>query len=147
IFDVRQHGRDLHKFLRDLEEVLIRTLSDFGLEAHREPGFTGAWVANEKVAAIGIKVAKWVSMHGFALNVGNDLRLFQKIVPCGIADRGVTSLSRLLGRPVSLAEVKPRIVAHTQAVFNLQLEPVSLAQAQQRSGLTSIAPAPPEFTR
>ncbi len=124
IFDVRLHGRDLHKFLRNLEEVLIRTLGEFGLEAHRVPNFTGAWVGAEKVAAIGIKVAKWVSMHGFALNVCNDLRLFQMIVPCGIADRGVTSISRLLGRSIEVEAVKPIAIAHAQAVFEMTLTPL-----------------------
>ncbi len=134
IFDVSAHGRDLHKFLRDLEEVLIRTLGDFGLKAHRKAGFTGAWVGDEKVAAIGIKVTKWVSMHGFALNVCNDLSLFHTIVPCGIADRGVTSISRLVGRTVSLDEVKPKIVHHTEQVFGLILSPRELCELEEVSG-------------
>jgi lipoyl(octanoyl) transferase len=100
IFDVAQHGRDLHQFLRDLEQAIIDALRAFGVEAHREAGYTGVWVGNAKIAAIGVKVTKWVSMHGFALNVNNDLSLFQTIVPCGIADRPVTSLQQVLGRAV-----------------------------------------------
>lgn len=120
IFDVSQHGRDLHKFLRDLEEVLIRALAEFGIGAHREAGFTGAWVGNAKIAAIGIKVTRWVSMHGFALNVNNDLRLFQTIVPCGIADRPVTSMEQVLGHPVPMDAVKRSVVQAFEAVFGLE---------------------------
>lgn len=124
IFDVARHGRDLHKFLRDIEEALIVALGEFGIQAHREAGYTGVWVGNAKIAAIGIKVTKWVSMHGFALNVNNDLRLFQTIVPCGIADRPVTSMQHLLGQLVSMEAVK-RIVARAfEVVFGLRLSPV-----------------------
>lgn len=119
IFDVSQHGRDLHKFLRDLEEVLIRALAEFGIEAHREAGYTGAWVGDAKIAAIGIKVTKWVSMHGFALNVSNDLHLFQTIVPCGIADRPVTSMQQILGHEVPMESVKQSVVKAFEEVFEL----------------------------
>jgi lipoyl(octanoyl) transferase len=120
IFDVSQHGRDLHKFLRDLEEVLIRALAEFGIEAHREASYTGAWVGDAKIAAIGIKVTKWVSMHGFALNVSNDLRLFQTIVPCGIADRPVTSMQQILGHEVPMGTVKQSIAKAFEEVFELR---------------------------
>ncbi|MEN3000214.1 MAG: lipoyl(octanoyl) transferase LipB [Armatimonadota bacterium] len=123
IFDLRAYGRDLHHFLRQLEEVLIRVLATYGIEAGRMPGFTGVWVGDEKIAAIGIKVARWVSMHGFALNVNNDLSLFQLIVPCGIADRGVTSIQRVLGAPVPMEEVKARVIQQFEAVFGLRLCP------------------------
>jgi len=121
IFDVSQHGRDLHQFLRDLEQAIIDALRAFGVEAHREAGYTGVWVGNAKIAAIGIKVTKWVSMHGFALNVNNDLRLFQTIVPCGIADRPVTSLQQVLGRVVSMETVKQNIVQSFERVFGIDL--------------------------
>ncbi|MCS6918326.1 MAG: lipoyl(octanoyl) transferase LipB, partial [Fimbriimonadales bacterium] len=120
IFDISQHGRDLHKFLRDLEETLIRTLAAFGIQAHRETGFTGAWVKNAKIAAIGIKASKWVSMHGFALNVNNDLSLFNTIVPCGIADRPVTSIAQVLGRAMPMDAVKQRVVQAFEEVFGLK---------------------------
>lgn len=119
IFDVAQHGRDLHKFLRDIEQAIIDALRAFGVEAHREAGYTGVWVGNAKIAAIGIKVTKWVSMHGFALNVNNDLRLFQTIVPCGIADRPVTSLQQVLGRAVPMEQVKHEIARAFEQVFKV----------------------------
>ena len=121
IFDVAQHGRDLHKFLRDIEQAIIDALREFGVEAHREAGYTGVWIGDAKIAAIGIKVTKWVSMHGFALNVNNDLRLFQTIVPCGIADRPVTSLQQALGRVVSMETVKQNIVQSFERVFGIDL--------------------------
>ena len=121
IFDVAQHGRDLHKFLRDIEQAIIDALRAFGIEAHREAGYTGVWVGDAKIAAIGIKVTKWVSMHGFALNVNNDLRLFQTIVPCGIADRPVTSLQQVLGRVVPMETVKQNIVRSFERVFGIEL--------------------------
>jgi lipoyl(octanoyl) transferase len=123
IFDLRAHGRDLHRFLRQLEEGLIRLLSEYGIQAGRMSGYTGVWVGNEKIAAIGIKVARWVSMHGFALNVNNDLSLFRLIVPCGIADRGVTSIRQLLGKPFPMPEVKARAARQLGAVFGLELCP------------------------
>jgi len=119
IFDVAQHGRDLHKFLRDIEQAIIDALRAFGVEAHREVGYTGVWVDDAKIAAIGIKVTKWVSMHGFALNVNNDLRLFQTIVPCGIADRPVTSLQQVLGRAVPMEQVKHEIARAFERVFKI----------------------------
>ncbi|MCS7208993.1 MAG: lipoyl(octanoyl) transferase LipB [Fimbriimonadales bacterium] len=125
IFDVAQHGRDLHKFLRDLEEALIRALAEFGIAAHREAGYTGVWVNNAKIAAIGIKVTKWVSMHGFALNVNNDLRLFATIVPCGIADRPVTSMQQVLGYTVPMEQVKRSVAKAFEEVFQLQFVPVA----------------------
>jgi lipoyl(octanoyl) transferase len=120
IFDVAQHGRDLHKFLRDLEQAIIDALRAFGVEAHREAGYTGVWVGDAKIAAIGVKVTKWVSMHGFALNVNNDLRLFQTIVPCGIADRPVTSLQQVLGRAVPIEQVKHAVARAFGQVFGLR---------------------------
>ena len=136
IFDVSQHGRDLHKFLRDIEQAIIDALHAFGVEAHRESGYTGVWVGNAKIAAIGIKVTKWVSMHGFALNVNNDLRLFQTIVPCGIADRPVTSLQQVLGGAVPMEQVKHAMARAFERVFritfrytsqNTEVEPCELS--------------------
>ncbi len=124
IFDIKQRGRDLHRFLRDLEETLIRALSEFGIEAHREAGYTGVWTGDAKIAAIGIKASQWVSMHGFALNVNNDLRLFQTIVPCGIADRPVTSIAQVQGRAVPMESVKQAVVRAFEAVFGLRFTPI-----------------------
>ncbi|MCX5653408.1 MAG: lipoyl(octanoyl) transferase LipB [Planctomycetota bacterium] len=111
------HGRDVHRYLRDLEEVLIRTLARFGVAGGRTEGQTGVWVGQEKIAAIGVAVSRWVTWHGFALNVSTNLAHFGLIVPCGITDKGVTSLSRLLGRPVGVAEVKPVLVECMTEVF------------------------------
>lgn len=106
IVDLTPRGRDLHRFLRDLEEVLIRTLAGFGIAASRAAGLTGVWVADAKVAAMGIRVSRWITHHGFALNVDTDLSYFDLIVPCGIADRRVTSMAELLGRPVERERVE-----------------------------------------
>jgi lipoyl(octanoyl) transferase len=111
------HGRDVHRYMRDLEEVLIRTLARFGVEGGRAEGQTGVWVGNEKIAAIGVAVRRWVTWHGFALNVATNLAHFGLIVPCGITGKGVTSLARLLGRPVGVAEVKPALVEYMAEVF------------------------------
>ena len=117
IVDLAARDRDLHRFLRDLEEVLIRALATFGLAAGRTPGLTGVWIGDAKVAAIGIRVSRWITHHGFALNVTTDLELFNLIVPCGIRDRGVTSMSHLLGRDVALSEPAGRIVEAMGEVF------------------------------
>lgn len=97
IVDLRERARDVHRYLRDLEEVLIRALAGWEIEAGRIPGLTGVWVGTEKVAAIGVGVKRWIAYHGFALNVDVELSLFDLIVPCGLAGRGVTSVARLLG--------------------------------------------------
>jgi len=112
---------DVHKYVRDLEEVLIRTASGYGVAAERVEGLTGVWVGREKLAAIGVRIARWVTSHGFAFNVTTNLDYFDLIVPCGIADRGVTSLARLTGQPVSLAEVGDRTAEQFAKVFNLKL--------------------------
>jgi lipoyl(octanoyl) transferase len=117
ILDLKPDRQDVHRYVRDIEEVLIRTAADYGIEAGRVEGLTGVWVGREKLAAIGVRIARWVTSHGFALNVTTDLDYFNLIVPCGIADRGVTSLARLLGRAVELREVEDRIVAHFCRVF------------------------------
>lgn len=123
IVDLNDHYRDVHRYLRDLEEVLIRLLGDYGLRADRVAGLSGVWVGMDKVAAMGVHVSRWVTSHGFALNVTTELSDFRRIVPCGIRDRGVTSMAQLLGRPVALDEVADRTAAHFAAVFGLQWQP------------------------
>lgn len=118
IIDLKPDRQDVHRYVRDLEEVLIRTAAEYGIEAARVEGLTGVWVGREKLAAIGVRIARWVTSHGFALNVATDLNYFDLIVPCGIADRGVTSLARLLGRAVDRREVEDHIVAHFCRVFD-----------------------------
>src|SRR5881296_2634751 len=112
IVDLKPDRCDVHRYVRDLEEVLIRTAADYGISARRIDGLTGVWVGDEKLAAIGVRISRWVTSHGFALNVATDLENFDLIVPCGIADRGVTSLSRLLSRPIDIRDVQDRVAGH-----------------------------------
>ena len=106
ILDLKPDRCDVHRYVRDIEDVMIRTAAAFGVVAARVPGLTGAWVGDEKLAAIGVRIARWVTSHGFAFNVNTTLGHFDFIVPCGISDRGVTSLQKLLGRPVPMGEVE-----------------------------------------
>jgi lipoyl(octanoyl) transferase len=116
IVDLSGIKRDVGWYVRTLEEAMIRASADFGVTAFRVPGKTGIWVpagdTEEKLAAIGVHISRWVTSHGFAFNVSTDLRYFDLIVPCGIADRKATSLEKLLSRRVSLDDVKPRLVHH-----------------------------------
>jgi lipoyl(octanoyl) transferase len=118
IIDLRPDRCDVHRYARDLEEVLIRTAGDYGIRAGRVEGLTGVWVGGDKLAAIGVRIARWVTSHGFALNVSTDLENFDLIVPCGIPGRGVTSLERLLGRAVNRREVEARMAMHFCRVFD-----------------------------
>ncbi|MDT8339920.1 MAG: lipoyl(octanoyl) transferase LipB [Longimicrobiales bacterium] len=121
ILDLKPDRRDLHRYLRDLEEALIRTVARFGVRAWREEGLTGVWTDAGKVAAIGVRVSSgWITSHGFALNVDPDLSHFGWIVPCGIADRAVASLAGLVGRPVPVAEVAPVAARELADVFGLR---------------------------
>ena len=117
ILDLRPDRRDVARYLRDLEEALIRTLRTYGLAASRSEGLTGVWVGDRKIAALGVHLSRWVTTHGFALNVTTDLDHFDLIVPCGIRTRGVTSMARLLSRDVPLDEVAARFVPEFAAVF------------------------------
>lgn len=117
IFSLETRGKDLHRYLRDLEEAVIRTLAHFGVEGRRFSPHTGVWVAEEKICAMGIKVRKWVTMHGLALNCDVDLAPFELIIPCGIRGYGVTSLSKELGRQVTVAEVQPVLLDCLSEVF------------------------------
>ena len=117
IVDLGPRDRDLHRYLRDLEEVVIRALADFGIFAGRSPGLTGVWVGAGKVAAIGIRVSRWVTHHGFALNVDTDLASFDLIVPCGLAGRPVTSMRALLGRGVERFAVEDALERAFRDVF------------------------------
>jgi len=117
ILDLAPDRCDVHRYVRDLEEVMIRACADYGVAAGRVAGLTGTWVGEEKIGAIGVRIARWVTSHGFAFNVANDLRPFQMIVPCGIRGRGVTSLERLLGRVVPMADAEARLARHFAAVF------------------------------
>jgi len=121
ILDLDRHFTDVHKYLRYLEEVIIKTCSDFGINAGRIDGLTGVWVGDQKICAMGIRCSRWVTMHGFALNVSTDLTYFDHIVPCGISDKKVSGLSDLLNIPVDPDTVKERISAHFSDQFGVQL--------------------------
>ena len=119
ILDLRPDRCDVHRYVRDLEEVLIRTAGAFGVQASRDSGLTGIWVGNDKLAAIGVRVSRWVTSHGFALNISTDLGYFDLIRPCGIEGRGVTSLARLTGVPVQIGEVTTVLIEAFETVFGL----------------------------
>jgi lipoyl(octanoyl) transferase len=117
ILDLKPDRCDVHKYVRDLEEVMIRAAGEFGLDAGRVTGLTGAWVGADKLGAIGVRISRWITSHGFALNVSTDLEYFNLIVPCGITSGGVTSLEKAAGRPVSMADAQAAIVQHFSQVF------------------------------
>ncbi len=121
IINLKPDRCDVHRYVRDLEEVLIRTIADFGVTGTRITGLTGVWVGNEKIAAIGVRIARWITSHGFALNVATDLNYFQMIVPCGISDKGVTSLSKLVGRSIDIQNVAQRAATHFGEVFSREM--------------------------
>jgi lipoyl(octanoyl) transferase len=117
ILDLKPDRCDVHRYVRDLEDVMIRVCADCGVTAGRIKGLTGTWVGNEKIGAIGVRISRWITSHGFAFNVNTDLDDFQLIVPCGITDHGVTSLEKATGRTLSLAEVEDRVAVQFAAVF------------------------------
>ena len=117
ILDLKPDRCDVHRYIRDLEEVMIHVCADYGVKAGRIDGLTGAWIGNEKVGAIGVRISRWITSHGFAFNVNTNLADFQLIVPCGIADHGVTSLERATGRTLPLSEVEDRVIDQFAAVF------------------------------
>ena len=134
ILDLRPDRCDVHRYVRDLEAVLIRTAATLGVVAGRSQGLTGAWVGSEKLAAIGVRIARWVTSHGFAFNVTTNLSHFGLIVPCGITDKGVTSLERLLGRAVPMAEVESAAIEAFAEVFERQPfhQPVAVSATSRR---------------
>jgi lipoyl(octanoyl) transferase len=121
ILDLKPDRCDVHRYVRDLEEVLVRAVAGYGIVSHRLPGLTGTWVGNEKLAAIGVRIARWVTSHGFALNVSTNLGHFGLIVPCGITGKGVTSMNILSRRSISMTEVEASVAAAFCVVFDRQL--------------------------
>jgi lipoyl(octanoyl) transferase len=117
ILDLRPDRQDVHRYVRDLEEIMIRVCADFGVSAHRVANLSGTWVDSAKIGAIGVRISRWITSHGFAFNVTTDLDYFRLIVPCGISDRGVTSLAKVSGKAYSPAEVEDRLLHHFAAVF------------------------------
>lgn len=130
ILDLDQFFTDVHKYVRFLEEAVIRTLAEYGIEAGREEGYTGVWLEGRpkrKICAIGVHLKRWVTMHGFAFNVNTDLAYFGHIIPCGIADKDkeVTSMTRELGRSPDIEEVKRKLKIHLSALFDFELIPAA----------------------
>lgn len=123
ILDLSHYQQDLHWYLRQLEEVIIRVLKIYGLEGDRLPGLTGVWLKGHKIAAIGVKVRRWVTMHGFSLNVCPDLKGFQDIIPCGIANKPVGSLAQFLP-DISLIQVRQDVARTFAEVFEVELSPI-----------------------
>jgi lipoyl(octanoyl) transferase len=122
ILNLEHYQKDLHWYLRQLEEVVIRSIAHYGLKADRIPGLTGVWIEDQKVAAIGIKVSRWITMHGFALNVCPDLAGFDRIVPCGIEGKAVASLEQWIPG-LTVAQVKPIVIQSFEDVFAIALHP------------------------
>ena len=121
ILDLAAHRRDIAWYMRSLEEVLIAVARDYGVHAGRLAGAPGVWVGNDKLAAMGVHISRWVTSHGFAFNVNTDLRYFEWIVPCGLRDKGVTSLQKSLGRRIDRDEVAEKVVLHFGRVFGLEM--------------------------
>lgn len=132
IFDLDHFFNDIHKYLRLLEESIIRTCAVYGLRAGRIEGLTGVWLDEDqpgkarKICAFGVRCSRWVTMHGFAFNINSDLSYFDRIIPCGISDKGVTSLERELGRKVDMEEVKKEVLHQLQAAFSFESRPVGM---------------------
>jgi len=132
ILNLEHYFTDIHRYLRCLEETIILTLDRFGIEGGREEGMTGVWVKGEKVAAIGVRVSRWITMHGFALNVNTDLTGFDRIIPCGIFHKGVSSMHKVLGKEVPLEEVQDSLTESFCSVFGCTVSPVQPEQLHER---------------
>jgi lipoyl(octanoyl) transferase len=132
ILDLRPDRCDVHQYLRDLEDVMIRVCADYGVKAGRIEGLSGTWVGAEKIGAVGVRISRWITSHGFAFNVSTDLAHFRLIVPCGISDRGVTSLENVTGRSVPLAEVENAFIRRFAEVFERELTGDALPAADER---------------
>ena len=120
ILDLHHHRLSVSWYMRTLEEILIQTLGQFGIESQRREGLTGVWVREEKIASLGVRLSRWISMHGFALNVNTDLKFFDGIIPCGIFEYDVTSMSQILGEEVSLVEVEETLITIFRLLFSFQ---------------------------
>ena len=128
IVDLRKRGKDIHRYINDLQEAVIGTLADFSIVGEKDQKHVGVWVGKDKVCAIGVAVHQWITMHGLALNVDPDLNSFSLITPCGIVGRGVTSMAKLGESAPSMEEVTIRFIAHFSRVFSLPMEPGSVDQ-------------------
>lgn len=127
IMDLSRRGKDLHSYIRSIEQIIIDTMSDYGIEAERDSKHPGVWVGHDKIAAVGIAVKSgWISMHGFSLNVKPDMTPYSMIVPCGITDKGVTSMKQVLGKDVPMDDVRNRIINHYCRIFSMSPEMITL---------------------
>jgi lipoyl(octanoyl) transferase len=122
IIDLSPDRKDVRRYVRDLEETMIRIAADWDIDAGRVPGLNGAWVSETKIGAIGVRISRWVTMHGFALNVSTDLSHFRLIVPCGISGKGVTSIGRERGEAPSMREVEDSAARHLAELFEADIE-------------------------
>jgi len=129
ILDLTRHRRDLSWYMHSIEEVFVRVAGEFGIQAGRVNGARGAWVGNDKLVAMGVHVSRWITSHGFAFNVNTDLRFFDWIVPCGLHGKGVTSLQKLLGKPVSMELATEHVIRHFGAVFGMEMRQAERAPA------------------
>jgi len=135
ILDLKPDRKDLHRYLRDLEEALILALEGFGIRGHRAEGMTGVWVPEGKLAAIGVRVSSgWITSHGFALNVNPDLDFFSSIVPCGIREKAVTSMTRVLGKAPEMEAVHREVVEAFQEVFRRRADVVQTTNTPGAGG-------------
>ena len=138
IIDLTRHKKDLHWYLRQVEEALIVALATFGIHAERNPGLTGVWTQGRKIASIGVHARDWVTWHGFALNVSTDLTYFDLMVPCGIQAVTMTSIEREIGRPVAMSEVEQEVVSAFGRVF--EVAPKALAADALDATAAQFAP-------
>ena len=137
IISLENWKKDTHKYLRAIEEVIIRTCSEFGINSSRNEKYTGVWVEEKKIAAIGIKVSRWITMHGFAFNVNTDLKYFGGIIPCGIKDKAVTSIENELKQKVNIESVKKLTLKHFKDVFEYSgYESITLEEMKNPGLLT-----------
>lgn len=134
IINLDDYGRDVHLYARRMEETLVRTLEFFGIVAGRKQGYPGVWVGQSKIAAEGISVRHWITMHGVSLNVCPNMFHFSLIVPCGITEYGVTSMEEVLGGKVDIAEVRKEMCYQFSQVFEIQLEDIDLEELRERAG-------------
>jgi len=125
IIDLHNYKMSISWFMRSLEDVIINTLMHYGIAANRKEGLTGVWVKDEKIAALGVRISRWVTMHGFALNVNTQLHYYDSIIPCGIFEYGVTSMEKVLNKEIDMDEVKHVLIEQFQNVFNQQQSPMN----------------------
>jgi lipoate-protein ligase B len=131
IISLKDRGKDLHRYIRSLEEMIIWVLKEYGIRGYRDSINAGVWVEGDKIAAIGIAVkASWTTMHGFSFNISPDLSHYSFIIPCGIVGRGVTSLAKILGKAVSRQEVQGKLIHYFEEVFEVTSREVSLEELQ-----------------